>query len=205
MIEQGTPEWFLERLGFATASRAQDVLAKGKDGEAVTRRNLRVELACERITGKPTDDGFTNKHLVRGNELEAYAGTAYCDRTGYLAAAIGFQKHPTIEWVGASPDLDAGEGGVEIKCPIAALHVETLLGGMPVKHRKQIQWQLWVKPKWKWVDFVSYNEDVPDKLQLYVFRVMRDQEYIDKTIEPEALIFLKDTQDTYDKLMELNR
>ena len=54
-IVQGSPEWFLQRLGKVTASRLSDVLAKIKSGESATRANYRAELVAERLTGKSAD------------------------------------------------------------------------------------------------------------------------------------------------------
>jgi len=39
MIEQGTPEWFAQRLGKVTASRVADVIAKTKTGYSTSRDN----------------------------------------------------------------------------------------------------------------------------------------------------------------------
>lgn len=50
MIEQGTTEWHLLRLGKVTASRITDVLSKGKSGESAGRKNYRMELVVQRLT-----------------------------------------------------------------------------------------------------------------------------------------------------------
>ena len=63
-MEQGTPEWFNSRLGKVTASRVADVLATIKSGESASRRNYRMQLVCERLTGKK-EETFTNAHMER--------------------------------------------------------------------------------------------------------------------------------------------
>ena len=39
MIEQGTEEWFAQRLGKITSSRVGDVMAKTKSGPSASRKN----------------------------------------------------------------------------------------------------------------------------------------------------------------------
>ena len=50
-VEQRTPEWFAARLGRVTGSRARDVIATIKSGEAAARRDYRMELIVERYAG----------------------------------------------------------------------------------------------------------------------------------------------------------
>jgi len=46
MIEQGTDEWFAQRLGKVTASRVADVIAKTKTGYSASRDNYMAQLIC---------------------------------------------------------------------------------------------------------------------------------------------------------------
>jgi putative phage-type endonuclease len=192
-IEQGTPEWFAMRLGKVTASRVADVMAVGKSGEAATRRNYRIQLVCERLTGMK-DEGFTNHHVERGITLEPVARSLYETLTSVFVNEIAFVNHPTIEMAGASPDGLVGDDGlIEIKCPTAANHVETVLSGKsPAKYYHQMQWQLACTGR-KWNDFVSYCPDVGDNLALYVYRVERDDAYIAE-LESEVIKFLTETE-----------
>jgi len=204
VIEQRSPEWYKERLGHATASEADAVMAEGKGGgEAVTRRNYKMRLACERLTGRPAEESFSNRHTDRGEALEPFARAAYCTIKDVLVTQLGFVKHPTILWVGASPDSEADpKGGLEIKCPIAAIHVAYLTSGFPSTYRKQVQWQLWCKPEWEWVDFVSYNQDVPEKIRTFIQRVPRDDKFIAE-IEQKTIPFLREVEEVYLKLEAL--
>ena len=47
---QRSEAWHLARLGRLTGSRAADMLARIKTGEAAARRDLRTQLVCERVT-----------------------------------------------------------------------------------------------------------------------------------------------------------
>jgi hypothetical protein len=51
-MEQRSEEWFQARLGKVTASRVADVLAKIKSGESASRRNYKIQLVSERLTGE---------------------------------------------------------------------------------------------------------------------------------------------------------
>ena len=201
-IIQGTEDWFAARIGKVTASRVADVLATIKTGESASRKNYRMELVCQRLTGQ-REEGFTNSHMERGIELEPLARAAYEFKTGVTVTEIGFVDHPSIEMSGASPDGLIGLYGlVEIKCPTAANHVETLLSGKaPTKYIAQMQWQMACTGA-KWCDFVSYCPALGDNLALFVVRVDRDDEYIAET-EKAVELFLIEVADLTTKLKEL--
>lgn len=201
-MEQGSQEWIERRLGRVTASRVADVLATIKTGESASRKNYRMELVCQRLTGQ-REEGYTNSHMERGIELEPLARAAYEFKTGVTVTEIGFVDHPSIEMSGASPDGLVGLYGlVEIKCPTAANHVETLLSGKaPTKYIAQMQWQMACTGA-RWCDFVSYCPAVGDNLALFVVRVERDNEYIAET-EKAVKLFLTEVSDLTKQLKEL--
>ena len=198
MSIQGSPEWFAERCGFATASRFKDVLAKIKTGEAATRRNYRAQLVCERLTGKAAES-FTNAAMEWGTAHEPEARMQYEAMRGSIVQEVGFIKHPAIPFCGASPDgLVDDAGMVEIKCPNTATHIDTLLSGMSPDHMPQVQGQMWVCGR-QWVDFISYDPRLPEKLQLHIQRVERDEKYI-KAMEAEIIAFLFSVEQTIEQL-----
>lgn len=191
-MEQRSPEWMLARAGHCTASRFSDVLAKIKTGEAASRRNYRLQLVTERLTGLPVD-GYQNSAMQWGVEQEPFARAAYEARSGLIVMPVGFITHPKLRWVGASPDGLVGEDGcLEAKCPaVSTHHVVTLLDGvMPSEHIPQVQGQMWVTGR-RWVDFVSFDPRMPEKHQIVVVRVERDDEYIAQ-IEREVILFLRE-------------
>ncbi len=203
MIEQRSAGWLEARLGHATASRAEDILA-GKT--TVARGNYIAEKIIERMNGVSGEDGYINKYMERGIEKEPYARAAYIDAKDLLSVAqIGFRRHPLHKWVGCSVDseVEPGVGGNEIKCPTTANHIRTLLYGMPAKHRPQVQFIMWVMG-WKWVDFVSFDDRMPKGLQLYIQRVERDDKYIDEVLEPAVLAFLEEVETLVCKLKGLS-
>ena len=197
---QGTDAWLVERAGHVTASVFKDVLSKIKSGESASRRNLRIKLATERLTGLPVET-YKNAAMEYGNETEGMARLAYEAATGNLVEEVGFLKHPAIEWCGGSADgLIGDDGGFEAKCPfVSTVHVETLInGGIPSEHVAQCQGLMWVTGRSRWT-FVSYDPRMPKHLQLYVQEVPRDDAYI-ANLEKEVRLFLAEVDDLVKKL-----
>jgi putative phage-type endonuclease len=202
-MEQRSDEWFAARLGRVTASRVADIIAQTKSGYSSSREKYMGELLCERLTGKRTVL-FMTTAMSWGTDTEPMAALAYEAKTGNLVEGVGFVPHPTIEAAGASPDgLVDHDGLIEIKCPIESTHTSTLMSKtVPSKYIPQIQWQMAsVSPNVKWVDFISYNPNFPDDLQLFVTRVERNDEYID-SLEVEVKQFLEEVETTILKLKE---
>jgi putative phage-type endonuclease len=191
MIIQGTAEWFAARAGKVTASRVADVIAKTKTGYSTSRANYAAELLCERLTGV-CEPGFTNTAMQWGKDQEPFARDCYAERHGLDVYEVGFIDHPEIAMSGASPDGYVGDDGlVEIKCPITATHLDTLLSGhAPMKYMPQIQWQLACTGR-AWCDFVSYDPRLPHEMQLFVARVPRDVSMI-LELESEVSTFLRE-------------
>ena len=198
-MEQRTEEWFAARLGKVTASRVADVLAKIKTGESASRKNYKMELVVQRLTGKQ-GESFTNAAMEWGTEQEPFARMAYEAHTGTFVKEEGFVDHPTIEGFGCSPDGIVGEGLIEIKCGNTATHVDWLLDGKaPSRHIPQMMAQMACTGA-KFCDFVSFDPRVPDDLQLFVIRVERDDEYIAE-MEKEVKLFLQEVDDLHKQLL----
>jgi predicted phage-related endonuclease len=166
---QKSPEWFAARLGRLTSSCASDAFATIKKGESAGRRNLRIRLVLERLTGKSQETGFTTFDMERGAALEDEARRAYEARTGTLIDTVGFISHDVL-MAGCSPDGLTDDGIIEIKCPKAATHLEYLSGGLPGEYLTQITHTLWITGK-AWGDFVSYHPEFPEHLRLKVTRI----------------------------------
>lgn len=202
-IIQGSEAWFALRLGRATGSNFDAVLSKGKAGaEAVGRRNYRIRLALERKTGKVLEHGFKSQAMQDGNEREPFARMGYEARTGNFVKEVSFVPHKFLQ-AGVSPDGMVNDDGlVEIKCPTQAVHWEYLqLNDCPSEYKAQVQGQLWVTGR-QWCDFVSYNPDFPEELQLHVVRVLRDEPYI-KNLEAEVSRFLAEVTVTIKEIEAL--
>ncbi|MDE2040751.1 MAG: YqaJ viral recombinase family protein [Elusimicrobia bacterium] len=189
-MEQRTDAWYAARLGRATASNFGKVLAKIKTGEAADRRNYRAQLVIERLTGN-RQEGYSNAAMQWGTEQEPFARIAYMADRGVDVQEVGFIQHATL-MAGCSPDgLIAADGLIEIKCPVSATHIETLkTQHMPIEHMPQVQGQMWIAGR-DWCDFVSYDPRMPEKLQMFVQRIPRDDQYI-KALAFEVERFLEE-------------
>lgn len=185
--DQRSAAWFAARVGRLTGSRAADMLATIKNGEAAARRDLRAQLVVERLTGQPQEDGYTNAVMQRGIDLEPDAFSAYEAETGLVVRRTGFLAHTALP-VGCSLDGDVDDftGIVELKCPKAATHLAYLRSGeLPVTHRPQVLHNLWVTGA-QWCDFVSYDDRFPDHLRLFRVRLERTP-----SLEVELLAYEK--------------
>lgn len=202
MIEQGSPEWFAQRLGKVTASRVADVIAKTKTGYSTSRENYMAQLICERMTGAVAES-YTNAAMQWGTDNEPLARAAYEAAKDVLVDEVAMITHPRIESAGASPDGLVGDDGlVEIKCPNTATHIDTLMRQeVPMKYITQMMWQMACTER-QWCDFVSFDPRMPKELQLFIQRVPRNNEYI-AMLEKEILSFLEELDEKVSKLNDL--
>jgi putative phage-type endonuclease len=192
-IIQGSSEWFYQRLGKVTASRVADVIAKTKTGYSTSRDNYMAQLVVERLTFTK-QESYTNAAMQWGTDQEPFARAAYEATKGVMVEEVGFVRHPTIEWAGASPDGLVGDDGcIEIKCPNTLTMIETMLSQkVPGKYFTQMQFQLACTGR-KWCDYVVFDPRMPAKAQFFVKRVDRDDTYIAE-IEAEIVKFLVEVQ-----------
>jgi hypothetical protein len=198
--EQRSPEWKAARCGRLTASRARDMLASIKSGEAAARRDLRTQLVLERLTGEPQDDFYINADMQRGTDLEGAARSAYEALTGRVADVCGFVAHEQHA-IGCSPDgvLDDFEGLVELKVPKSATHLAYLrAGGVPPEYQPQLLHSLWVTGA-GYVDFLSYDPRFPDGMQTFYVRFVRDEDAV-QAYAKKALAFLEEVKAEVDAI-----
>ena len=194
MIEQRSEEWFQARLGKVTASAVADVLAKTKTGVSASRGNYLIKLAIQRVTGQ-IEESYTNEAMQWGIDNEDQARVAYEVASGNFVDQVGFVDHEIIDWFGCSPDgLVNNDGLVEIKCPNSATHWEYFkTKEVPKKYFIQMQAQMSCTGR-KWCDFVSFDPRMPEKSQLLIIRVPRDNTFID-LMETEVMEFLMEVFD----------
>jgi putative phage-type endonuclease len=190
-----------------TASRISDVIAKTKTGISTSRQNYLIQLVSERLTGKKAES-YTNQAMQDGIEREPIARKLYESKTNSIVTEVGFFDHPVIKNSGASPDgaVNSEEEGkyaglIEIKCPIETTHTNTLMSkSVPTKYIPQMQWQM-ACTNARWVDFISFNPNFPDELQVFIKRLDRDDDYIAE-LETEVIKFLEEVEQTIIKLKE---
>lgn len=191
-MEQRSDAWRDARLGKLTGSCAKDMLATIKSGEAAGRRNLRVRLMLERITGRSQEDAYLSAAMQHGIDMESAALAAFEMRTGLIALSCGFVSLDGLP-VGCSPDGYCGEWTdlVSLKCPNSATHLGYLQAKtMPAEYVPQMLHELWVTGAQRY-HFLSFDDRFPEELHTFYVCVERDEQavldYADK-----AKAFLQD-------------
>lgn len=209
VADQGSEEWFQERLGLATASRFYDIFnwTKGrqlKDGSwselpkpQATYYAYRNELIAERLSGNIKR--FSSKPIEWGKKHEEDAAAEYEKITGNEVRTLGFIKHPELD-AGASLDREVGDDGlVEIKCPNTSTMISYVLDDSPPpNYYCQMQGQMWIANK-KWGDFVVFD---PYLGETFIKHVDRDDEYI-RLLISRIKVFLIDVDRCEKKLRDM--
>ena len=192
-MEQGTTAWFALRAGKVTASRVADILAKTKTGPSASRQNYLIELALQRTTGI-IEESYSNSAMEWGTQTEPQARVAYEVKTGNFVDQIAFVEHPTIAGFGCSPDGLVGDKGlIEIKCPNSATHWSYIKAKTPpTKYFIQMQAQMACTNS-DWCDFVSFDPRMPERSQLLIINVPRDETFIEE-MEAEIKKFLSEVE-----------
>lgn len=172
-----------KRIGKATASRFGDVMA----GKSTKRyQQYQREIVLE-LSGAPVfeDDAPWFGH---GKENEAEGRGAYEFQTGREVYADEdlYVPHPTLEFVGCSPDgLVGDDGGIEIKSRSSLKsHHKSVDLGIDSVYKPQVQGCLMCTGR-EWWDFVSFyvpvNRFEPGAYtDLHIHRVYPDVAYINK-------------------------
>jgi len=173
-MKQGSEDWYRIRAGRITGSRFARAMAKA-DSNAYA--GLVAELVEERRTGRSVDGGYVNDAMQWGMDHEAAARRWYAKHSGQRVAQTGFVIHPTLDFVGVSPDgLVGTDGLIEIKCPqLATFERVIAAGAMPSRYRWQVQGQMWVCQR-QWLDFVCFHPPG----QGITHRITRDDNALDR-------------------------
>lgn len=190
--EQRSPEWYAARVGRLTGSAASALFKTVQKGEAAARRDYRLQLVVERLTGKPQEDDYISKEMQRGIDLETTAIAEYEALTGLVVRRTGFiQSDEHMVGCSLDGDVDNFAGIVEVKCPKSATHLQYIGDGVvPSAYLPQLRHNAWVTGA-QWADFLSFDDRFPSELQVFYVRITREQMKIDE-YERAALAFLKE-------------
>ncbi|TAM07220.1 MAG: YqaJ-like viral recombinase [Paraburkholderia sp.] len=206
-IDQRSDAWFAARAGKITASRFADAISftGGEPGDLYksgpkkgqpkprqssgAREKYMREIVFERLAETSTHE-VGGRATKWGEEVEGFGREAVELETGFIIRQAEFVTHPRYPFIGASPDgLIEADGGYESKCPMdEAVHVNTLLCGMPDDHIAQVQGGMLVTER-RWWLFASYDPRMCADLRLYTQRIERDDEYINSVLLPGLLQF----------------
>ena len=173
--EQRTEPWYQLRLGKPTASRLVDWLAvsKAKTGAGKplkARLDYEKELIFERKFGVAFEH-YVNSAMQSGIDFEDFLLRQYEKIKGVKVTPVGAWYNDHFL---ASPDGGVNdEGIVEGKVLLDNSFAEVLVSGVPDKHWKQIQGQLFASKR-KWCDYIAGNLKTR---KVKIIRVFPDPEF----------------------------
>lgn len=172
-------EWYKARIGLVTSSKVHDAITprqKGGTHELAARRNLKMQMISEMLTGLTTEH-YVTPAMDWGVENEPRARAEYEYRFGVDVEPLGLVMHPTNSRAAATTDgWVTPKGILEIKCPETYTHLEYLASGeIPKDYLNQIDWQMaCCGPEIEWCDFVSYDPRIEAE-ELQLFRCRRER------------------------------
>ena len=182
--KQGTEEWFAARLGIPTASEFNKVITPAKMEASKSADTYINKLVAEWLRGM-ADESFQSDWMKRGHEVEEEARDYYAFRFDVEVKQVGFCLEEAKRF-GCSPDGLIGEdGGVEIKCCSAGVHVGYLLANkVPTEYRLQVLGSLLVTGR-EWWDFLSFHPDMePLIVRTHYKDVKEDLIVLEKALIP---------------------
>lgn len=193
-VQQNTKEWFDLRLGKATSSNFSKIMANEGKSFGLPAKEYAEKIALERVTKERDEsNNYTNALMQRGHDYEHIAIELYEIQEMQFSTNGGFNIYKTF---GDSPDANVGKRGcLEIKTVIPKTHWKRLKnGGYDTSYKWQICGHIWLGNK-DWCDFISFCPEMPENKQLYIFRVERDNEMIER---------LKNRLNEFEKLVKEN-
>ncbi|MCT4228673.1 YqaJ viral recombinase family protein [Elizabethkingia anophelis] len=184
-------DWKESRLGMVTGSNFGKLVVSDKKGgytlsKGQTAENLIYRIAWERLVknGNITNGlgrlDISSKEIQHGTDYEGEAIMKYSEITGNKVVSL--QEFVKLdEFIGGTPDGFVGNDGiVEVKCPWnGGNHLRTLLTGKIYNsdYEFQVQGYLWITKR-NWCDFITYDPDLIEGLQISITRVERDEKMI---------------------------
>lgn len=202
---QRTPEWFDERCGCLTASQAAPLFDMKRDGTPKqSYYDLIDKLIAERVSGE-VQTNFTTSAMQWGIDHEDEARFEYEAETAEVVDLTGFILHPSIPYLGASPDgLVGTDGLLEIKCPNTATHLRRIKRGVvPPEYVPQMLVQCICTGR-KWVDFVDFDPRCRGKfepLRYWSIRFTPTEDQL-KDAEERCSKFLSDLNKTLEEFTQ---
>lgn len=205
-VEQQTDEWFKLRLDFPfTASNAQKI-GNGvtKKGElSSSMKNFVEEKIAEKYSSAPKKE-LENEHLIRGNELEPLSRSYYEFENDVNVEEVGFITNSKYKMTGISPDGLIGKDGLfETKSPMDRKHFFFIVNGLELESQYmwQVQMQMLITER-KWVDFVSYNPNFPERLLVKRVASNKEKQELIKEGLEKALEYYQELNNNYKKICQ---
>lgn len=169
--EQRSKEWFEQRRNKLTSSDIDSVLGTNKYSsyDEVLFKKCGIS--------KP----FTGNNATRhGQKYEDEAIELFCKRYNKKVFSFGMLPHPTIDFIGGSPDDITSDGIViEVKCPLTR---KIVLGKIPEHYKSQIYMNMEICQLDRAV-FIEYKPECitgNGKSEFNVVELRRDPKWIEQ-------------------------
>jgi hypothetical protein len=178
---QGDLTWVKSRTGVITASRFRDAAETLKNGNPTAKSTLyAAQVAIERISGEPCDEGYTSWQMARGREKEPRGRLEYEIETGNIASEFGVILTDDRIFGYSSDGFVGDDGLIEIKSLVSSIRIlELWRDGDLSEYMHQIQGGMWITGR-KWVDLVGYCPQLRSiGRQTFIKRVVRDENFIE--------------------------
>lgn len=175
-MEQRSDEWFQARSMIPTASKFDKIItatgiASKQAGDYMNE--LLAHWLMQKFEDPQGDQKFQSAWMARGEEMEVEAIAYYEMNRNVDVKTVGFCLSDDAR-TGCSPDGLVEDGGLELKCPKASVHIAYLLGQkIPTKYIPQVQGSMLITGC-HWWDFMSYHPD----MEPLIVRVPRNVEYL---------------------------
>lgn len=182
LIEQRSQEWFEMRRGKITSSEIHKIMGGKGESLSETAKTYLLEKACEFYGGH--GNPATGAAVEWGMDLEDQAIEVYESKTKNKVDKCSFI--PINESYGGSPDGKVKkDGGIEVKCPYNSVNhfkhgliktQEDFKKVAPNYYYQCVSHMIALDAKW--CDFISYDPRVNEDYQIFVFRLLRDEDEI---------------------------
>ncbi len=175
-FSQRSQEWVIARMGNPGASSISKIITS--TGKVSTQReDYLMQLAAERVSGRPEDCGYLTKQMQNGIDREDSSRALFEMIYGIEVRQVGIVFKNEFKMFHCSPDGLVGENAIlEMKNPMMKAHVKSLLDGkLPTEYLGQCQMSLYVCER-ELCYYMSSAEGLPP----FILEVKRDEEYIEK-------------------------
>ena len=167
--ETPTSKWLLDRKGKITGSKLKDIIVKRGTGEKIGF----YEIIAERVA-LPADD---ENPMMRGIRIEEEAVLKFQEKTGKeVDTSLVIWESDENQDIAISPDGFIGETeAVEVKCLSSAKHIQSIMENkIPDDYEYQVVQYFVVNQNLNRLHFVMYDPRMPEKWQLNVIEITRD-------------------------------
>lgn len=177
-IEQGSDQWYFERMGRATASNFARIVTEVKgDWSDTGAKKYAREVAVQRLLDEETEPRIGHLPAIeRGKLLEPDAAEAYSKKTKRMTTKVGIVVSDdgacscSPDRIYGDPEGKTGSGllvGIEIKVPGSPTHLQYLESGGPGRsYIWQVLGSMLICNFDEW-DFFSYSPGLDGVLVRY--------------------------------------